>query len=134
MTFCNVKFKSISEYYNNKKTVVDDFLAQVLDRNTFFLEVAISEAVNNGLYHSFGEVELTLRLSKSKKLFIRVKDNGTGFDVKHHLHKLKNNTPVQDSELLKVSGRGIFLMDKFCDQVVYNKAGNEVLLVKRLVC
>jgi len=54
-----------------------------------------------------------------------VRDQGPGFDPS------KLPDPRDPENLQKVSGRGVLLMRSFMDEVRYNEAGNEVVLVKK---
>jgi hypothetical protein len=66
------------------------------------------------------ELEFENQISeRSRRLKIRVKDSGEGFD--HKTEVLGNDTELQH-------GRGISLVQKIADQVVYNPSGNEVIV------
>lgn len=54
-----------------------------------------------------------------------IRDEGPGFDVS----RLAN--PTEEGNLQRCSGRGIFLVRTFMDEVHHNDSGNEVRLVKR---
>jgi CheY-like chemotaxis protein len=69
-------------------------------------------------------IRVTLRISRRDATFV-VRDEGPGFDVS----KLAKLTSLPDAE--RAAGRGIVLMYATMDEVRYNKAGNEVTLVKR---
>jgi anti-sigma regulatory factor (Ser/Thr protein kinase) len=66
------------------------------------------------------EAELT-----AAELRVRLRDEGPGFDP----DTLPD--PTRPENLLAASGRGVFLMRAFMDDVVFNEAGNEVTLTKR---
>lgn len=55
----------------------------------------------------------------------RITDEGPGFDV------AGLPDPRDDDRIALASGRGILMMRAFMDDVVYNRKGNEVTLVKR---
>ena len=96
------------------------------------LEVAINEALNNG-FHAGGRVRVKLRRMGST-LIIRVQDDGPGFNTKEiNLQHEKEKNEEEFDELLEAEGgRGVLLMRMFCDKVIYNAKGNEVLLMKNL--
>ena len=96
------------------------------------LEVAINEAMNNGFYYC-GRVRVKIR-RMGGKLIIRVKDFGPGFNTQEVNGLLKEDMYEKEfDELLEAEGgRGILLMKLFCDKVVYNAKGNEVLLMKQI--
>lgn len=96
------------------------------------LEIAVNEAINNG-YNSSGRIGLKLKCM-GRKLIIRVKDDGPGFNTKEvNVHLEKNIYEEKFEEMLESEGgRGILLMKIFCDKVIYNSKGNEVLLMKNI--
>ena len=88
--------------------------------------IAVTEAVNNAIQHGNKENE-SLHISVSvkdntKEVCFSVKDEGLGFDF--------NNLPDPTSpdNILKESGRGIFLMQNLADKVEFVGEGNEVSL------
>jgi serine/threonine-protein kinase RsbW len=98
--------------------------------------VALRECVVNAIKHGnrFDPtrqvfVEFVVRLAGScPELSIRVRDQGEGFDPEDVAD------PLAPENLLKTSGRGIFLMRSFMDDVLVQRAsegGMEVVMVKR---
>jgi serine/threonine-protein kinase RsbW len=88
--------------------------------------IAVTEAVNNAIQHGNRENE-NLQISVSvkdstKEVCFSVKDEGLGFDF--------NNLPdpTAPDNILKESGRGIFLMQNLADKVEFIGDGNEVSL------
>jgi CheY-like chemotaxis protein len=69
-------------------------------------------------------IEVQAKLACNEAVFV-IRDEGSGFDVS------ALPDPTDPSNLEKASGRGIFLMRSFMDQVFFNPAGNVVTLVKR---
>ncbi|HXG37480.1 MAG TPA: ATP-binding protein [Bacteroidota bacterium] len=118
---------------------VEEFLNKVnkttkLDDGTFYrLLVASTEAVNNAILHGNKSdtrkyVCLVVLFRKNDSIVVRVKDEGKGFDPNH----LPN--PLDDKNLLKTSGRGVFLMRELMDEVNFSfgKDGSTVELVINL--
>lgn len=99
--------------------------------------VAIRESVINAITHGnrndvgkrvFVEFD-TARNDESAELKIRVRDQGFGFDPDGVAN------PLAPENLLKASGRGIFLIRSFMDDVTLRRApegGMEVLMTKRV--
>lgn len=113
---------------------VEPFLNEInrvakLDDGTFYrLLVAGTEAVNNGILHgnkgdSKKSVHVVCIVSKDSLVF-RVKDEGRGFKPENV------PDPLEEKNLMKTSGRGIFLMRSLMDKVSYriSKEGTEVEL------
>jgi serine/threonine-protein kinase RsbW len=114
---------------------VEPFLNQVndvarLDDGSFYrLLVAGTEAVNNGIIHGSKsdprkKVHVVCILEKDTLVF-RVKDQGRGFKPENV------PDPLEEKNLLKTSGRGIFLMRSLMDKVLIKVSpkGTEVELV-----
>ncbi len=90
--------------------------------------ITLDEAITNACKHgnrSDPEKKITVRARvDDKKLDITIKDEGEGFDP----NKLIN--PLSPEGLERNCGRGVFLMNTYMDEVVFNDKGNEVRLVK----
>ena len=89
----------------------------------------VINAVNYGNNHERAKkVHLTFERGP-EKLVIRVLDQGTGFNVANV------PDPRSDENLLKSSGRGIFLMRTFMDEFEVRKGhsgGAEIVMAKRI--
>jgi CheY-like chemotaxis protein/anti-sigma regulatory factor (Ser/Thr protein kinase) len=120
------------------------------------IAVGLEEALVNALYHGNLELSSHLRdeepekyerlvkersrkppycqrrifvdakLSREALVFV-VRDEGPGFDPK------LLPDPTEPANLERVSGRGVFLMRTFLDEVFYNSSGNQVTLIKHRV-
>ena len=119
--------------------VVSDHLARGvgLDEDALhWVSVAIRECVINAIKHGnrsdaakhvFVEFETATNASVPE-LAIRVRDQGEGFDPEMVAN------PLDPENLLKSSGRGIFLIRNFMDDVQLRRApegGMEIRMVKR---
>jgi serine/threonine-protein kinase RsbW len=102
-----------------------------------WMEVAVRESVINAIKHGNRHdrqkhvtVEFTTRPTPSpEELVIVVQDQGEGFEVEEIAD------PLAPENLLKSSGRGIFFMRSFMDDVQLARlpdGGMEVRMVKRL--
>jgi serine/threonine-protein kinase RsbW len=120
--------------------VVSDHLARGvgLDEDALhWVSVAIRESVINAIKHGnksdagkhvFVEFE-TGGHAATPELSIRVRDEGEGFDPETVAN------PLDPENLLKSSGRGIFLIRNFMDHVQLQRApegGMEIRMVKRV--
>ncbi len=93
------------------------------------LVIALYEAIVNGMRHGNGndpgkKVRVRAEINYNEARFI-ITDEGEGFS----LDGIAN--PTDSKNLYKNSGRGIYLMKHFMDEVSYNDQGNEVTLIKR---
>ena len=94
------------------------------DRSVFRLRVALSEALTNAiccghrnLPHARVAVVVELQ---SAQVRIKVTDQGPGFDP------LSAPDPTQPEQLERECGRGLFLIQKLCDQVEFTERGNTI--------
>ena len=116
--------------------VVSDHVAHTLgldDDTQHYVGVAIRECVINAIKHgnrSDSRKHVFVEFSTvDSVLTIRVRDQGEGFDP----DTLAD--PLAPENLLKASGRGIFLIRSFMDDVELRSApegGMEVRMIKRL--
>jgi len=98
----------------------------------FGIDMAVREAVTNAIVHGNQEdeakkVEVTFNCLEHA-LEIEVKDQGEGFDP------ATVPDPTDPANILKTSGRGIFLMRTFMDEVDWlarPEGGTKVRLVKK---
>ena len=120
--------------------IVSDRLGQMagMDEDTIhWIGVAVRESVINAIKHGNREdsrkmvtVEFTFTpTAQPAQLIVRVLDRGEGFDPGEIAD------PLAPENLLKSSGRGIFFMRSFMDDVSLRRAsegGMEVRMVKNL--
>jgi serine/threonine-protein kinase RsbW len=110
-------------------------LAGLDEEAIHWVGVAVRESVINAIKHGNCSdehkrvyVELTpIHVSSLPGLRIRVRDEGCGFDP------AALPDPLAPENLLKASGRGIFLIRSFMDELVLRRApqgGMEVVMVK----
>ncbi|HTR81489.1 MAG TPA: ATP-binding protein [Bacteroidota bacterium] len=94
------------------------------------LLVVITEAVNNAIIHG-NKRNPAKRIGivghiQDGQLVVKVKDEGVGFNP----HNIPN--PIDEGNLLRESGRGVFLMRQLAEHVSYNEKGNEVTIKMKI--
>lgn len=124
------------------------------DRDRLQIGMALDEALVNAMHHGNLEVDSRLResedetqyyeLIRSRKtvspfchrrvrieaefseehICVQISDDGRGFDPR------SIPDPSCDENLHKVSGRGLFLIRSFMDQVAHNVEGNQITMTK----
>jgi serine/threonine-protein kinase RsbW len=92
--------------------------------------VATMEATNNAIIHGNNsdpnkEVKIEIHC-KDKELKVHIEDQGTGFD------HMNIPDPTSPENLEKINGRGIFLMERLSDEILYLADGRIVELKFRL--
>jgi serine/threonine-protein kinase RsbW len=88
--------------------------------------VAITEAVNNAIYHGNKadpekKIHITF-MSDPSTITFSVRDEGKGFDFEHL------PDPTDPINIEKPTGRGVFLMHRLADTVEYSEKGRCVSL------
>jgi len=111
-------------------TVISDILREMnFDEETQeHVNLAVIEAGTNAIKHGNKEdinKNATLEfLIEDDKLTVVVTDEGHGFEREDVAN------PLEPENLLKSSGRGLFLMEACMDEVVYEAGGTIVKMVK----
>ena len=124
------------------------------ERDRWQFAVAIDEALVNAMHHGNLEVDSELRDSKNEQdyydtirdrkqtspfchrrvrveaefsdqhICVQISDDGKGFDA------ARVADPTCEANLHRVSGRGLFLIRSFMDQVCHNQVGNQITMTK----
>ena len=118
--------------YNRIRSRIRDLLQSVSLQHAPKIEIAIGEALANALRESM-DVRVKLCLC-GRRLMVRISDGGGGFDGRQRVAAFQAadmETEFMD-RLYAEGGRGILIMLAWMDEVIYNRKGNEVLLVKEL--
>jgi len=105
----------------------------VSEETRHWILMALREALANAIKHGNAQnqskrVHVEMRVERDT-LEIRIRDEGTGFDP----HGVGD--PLAPENRLKTSGRGIFYMKTFMDEVRFGRpegGGMEIVLVKHL--
>ena len=118
--------------YNRIRSRIRDLLQSVSLQHAPKIEIAIGEALANALRESM-DVRVKLCLC-GRRLMVRISDGGGGFDGKQRVAAFQAADMEAEflDRLYSEGGRGILIMMAWMDQVIYNRKGNEVLLVKEL--
>lgn len=112
--------------------IVESFIDNARDRFTFDddiygnIMIAVTESVNNAIIHGNKQdkeknVDLALEVINDNIRFT-IKDEGDGFDYDNL------PDPTSPENLLKMGGRGIFLIQNLADEVVFKDHGRTIML------
>ncbi len=111
-------------YFCKDINLTDDQLANVL--------LAVTEATTNAIIHAnkcdqSKMVTIDVKVNETK-LVVKIKDEGEGFDP------AVIPDPTEPENLLNESGRGVYLMRVYMDNVEYNltPSGMEIILTLNL--
>jgi len=111
-------------YFCKDINLTDDQLANVL--------LAVTEATTNAIIHAnkcdqSKMVTIDVKVNETK-LVVKIKDEGEGFDP------TDIPDPTEPENLLNESGRGVYLMRVYMDNVEYNltPSGMEIILTLNL--
>lgn len=94
----------------------------------FDIKLCVEEAVRNAIVHgNHSDKRRSVKISykiDAHKIVIEVEDEGNGFD-----HRFVVD-PTQGDNVMKNSGRGVYLIKKLMDSVDFNKTGNKIIMTK----
>lgn len=100
------------------------------EKDVMAVELALQEAVANAIRHGCGgdptkQLQCSVTCDESGEVVITVRDPGEGFD-----HTAVAN-PLDPENILKPSGRGIFLINGLMDEVHFADGGRQVQMRKK---
>ena len=129
---------NINQKLPSRFDAVPEFSASVIEQlcqelsltetEIFDIKLVLEESLTNAIKHGnhmdsdlFVEVSI---VTEGRNLVITVKDQGQGFDVS------RVPDPTQKEQLMKTSGRGVYLMRKLMDEVRYCDGGHTIIMTK----
>jgi anti-sigma regulatory factor (Ser/Thr protein kinase) len=100
------------------------------EKDIMAVELALQEAVANAIRHGCGgdrtkQLQCSVSCDASGEVVITVRDPGSGFDPS------KVADPLDPANLLKPSGRGIFLINGLMDTVEFSDGGRALQMRKK---
>ena len=112
---------------------IDNFINSIFSEYKFSrklyckIYLSVNEAVNNAIYHGNSNNEeklVTIDFFNDDTTFqFLISDEGRGFDFA----SIKD--PTEKENIYNESGRGIFIMKKYADQVYFLENGTKVKLI-----
>jgi len=126
-----IKIPSEAKYIKKVSAEILNSLSpyKVDEDGLFAIRLCVEEAVRNAIVHgNRSDRKLPVRIDYSisnDNITIEIEDKGSGFD-----HKLLRD-PTEGDNILRNSGRGVYLMKKLMDSVEFNEAGNKIKMIKR---
>lgn len=124
--------KSTYEEVEKVEHLLNDLQAELGFDDEFYarLMLTVSEAATNGIVHG-NQLDETKKVrmvaeSDGKTLIVTSQDEGKGFS----LNEIPD--PLAEENLLKPSGRGVFLMKEYADGVEYTNNGTKLTLSFKL--
>jgi serine/threonine-protein kinase RsbW len=110
------------------ENVIDEISAEIGVRQDNYGKILVTtmEAVNNAIIHGNKGNEkklVEIEISFIKRILkISIKDEGSGFKPK------EVPDPTRPENIENIQGRGVFLMSKLADAIVFNAKGNKVTM------
>lgn len=124
-----MKIASKIEKLREVEKVVDEIATKYQLKNELYgnILIAFLEAVNNAIVHGNKQNEekdviVNITIEKGE-LHIVVKDQGKGFDYENV------PDPTAPENIENISGRGIFLMKKLSDKLIFEENGTKAELI-----
>jgi serine/threonine-protein kinase RsbW len=123
-----IKILSKIENLRKVEKVIDELSGEFNIGEDIYGNILIAslEATNNAIMHGnkldeSKNVTITFNLIETK-LLVKVDDEGKGFDFKHI------PDPTAPENIENIDGRGIFLMEKLSDNILFKRNGATVEL------
>lgn len=126
---------TISRYdeFEEKLPTIEDYLQINAYGNQVKILYALLEAVNNAFEHGIQTVEdasITLTIKRvGRELYVEVLHNGKGFDYEIKLSLIGNPDVFFEGHKSCIRGRGIAIMQKLADKMVYSEDGKKLTLL-----
>ena len=130
-----LKFPSRIEAVGEAAAAVSEFMNRlgVAEDVAFGIDMAVREAVTNAVVHGN-------KLDEAKVVELKLSTTANGFEIGVHDQGAGFNPdevpdPTKDENILKTSGRGIFFMRNFMDEVEWSsdpRGGTNVRMSKTL--
>jgi serine/threonine-protein kinase RsbW len=123
-----IKIPSKIENLRKVEKVIDEISSEFRIGEDLYGNILIAalEATNNAIMHGnkLDETkDVTIEFDlEGDKLFVKVDDEGKGFDYSNI------PDPTAPENIENVNGRGIFLMEKLSDNIVFTRNGASVAL------
>lgn len=96
----------------------------------FDIRLCVEEAVRNAVVHgNLSDKNLLTTVTywvKDGRAHIEIEDEGVGFD------RRSLPDPTADANILRGSGRGVYLIEKLMDSAVFNETGNKITMIKKI--
>jgi serine/threonine-protein kinase RsbW len=123
-----IKINSVPESINLVEKFVEDIANEYSVNEDVFgnMLVTVTEGANNAIYHGNkcspdkSVIISALFLEKNPTLVFKIKDQGEGFDYDNL------PDPTHPDNLLKASGRGVYIMKELADVFYYTDSGKEL--------
>ena len=113
---------------NQVETLIDNVCSKLQVKEDYYgnVLIAVTEAVNNAIQHgnkNNPKAKVEIKVANQDDTFcIQIKDEGQGFSYQDL------PDPTAPENLLKYSGRGVFLMKNLADEVEFQNTGSTVNL------
>jgi len=130
-----LKFPSRIEAVDEAAAAVSEFLKRlgIGEDIAFGVDMAVREAVTNAVIHGN-------KLDDAKVVEVKLKNTPEAFEISVHDQGSGFNPndvpdPTKDENILRTSGRGIFFMRNFMDEVDWSRepeGGTKVRMIKKL--
>ena len=124
--------KSEYEEVERVETLLNELQSELGFDDEFYakLMLTVSEAATNSIVHG-NQLDLSKKVvltanSDGKTLIFTSKDEGNGFVPE------EVPDPLAEENLLKPSGRGVFLMKEYAEDVEYQENGTKLILSFKL--
>lgn len=117
----------IKEMMASIKNIID-----ISEEEEYEYRLILNELITNSTIHGNKcvcdkSIIASIRVINNSYITIKIEDEGQGFNYKEAINRLG-----EKSRQLSERGRGLMLVSSLCDDVKFNKNGNEVCIKKKI--
>lgn len=117
--------------YQTIEVILTQLSARRIPTDQFYdIKLILSELFVNAFVHGNKQdpsKKITVQyLIEEQKFILTIGDEGSGFDYKNM------RDPAADENIIKMSGRGLFLVKHLSDSINFNENGNMITIEKYL--
>lgn len=126
----SVAFCEIKQYVNSVFGNINE--DELFDIKVIFNELLINAIKHGNMFSTAKNVQIKAGITNQQSLYFIIEDEGAGFKS-NLLNDYRQDAKEFDiDDYLEESGRGMFIIEKLCDKIKYNKKGNKVVVLKKL--
>lgn len=121
------------EELEDKLPIIEEYLQRYAWGNHVKIMYSLLEAVNNAFEHGIdsvkkGRITISIKIIDSN-LYVEVRHNGTGFNYEQKLKLVGDPDVFFEAYQTCIRGRGIAIMQKLADKLIYTEEGKKLTLI-----
>lgn len=117
---------------------INESCENVDENDIFDIKVILNELFQNAIKHGNKEdcskyVRIKVGIVNNSLVYFVIEDEGEGYNCNYVSDRCCEISSPTDISELRENGRGILIVKNLCDTIRFNKKGNKVIVLKKLV-